>query len=76
MLKRTCKRAEPVVTTFCTLKRAIISPEVQKIVFLTKKPKNQVFNAHITPMVPEKQFRNIAWQQFTQFQHNHSNLGH
>jgi len=60
----------------CTLKRAVISPEVQKIVFLTKKPKNQVFNAHITPMAPEKQFRSIAWQQFTQFQQNHSTLGH
>jgi len=32
----------------------------------------QVSNAHKTPIVPGKQFRNIAWQQITHIQQNHS----
>jgi len=39
---------------------------------LGPKTQFQVFGAHNIPMVPEKQFRNIAWQQFTQYQQNHS----
>ena len=69
MLKRTCKRTGPELRRFarlsepCTLKRAFISPGMQKIVFWYKNlnPKH--------PKVPYKQFITLAWQQLTAFGH-------
>ena len=53
----------------CTLKRAFISPEVQKSHFWYKNPNSKHPKVPITSRNTYKQFITLAWQQLTAFDH-------
>jgi len=75
MLKRTCKRTGPELRRFahlseqCTLKRPFISPGMQKIVFWCKSLNSKHPKVPIASRNIYKQYRSIAWQQLTTFDH-------
>ena len=74
-LKRACKRTGPELRRFarlsvqCTLKRAFISPEMQKIVFWCKNLNSKHPKVPITSRDTYKQFITFAWQHLTAFDH-------